>query len=310
MTEQDFRDALPRFRAVEISDRELFRSAAARQLSDSCEWSFLNLFCWGKIENVKFLPDNNNKRIYLYNSAMRLNPFPVGEAPEAAELVAMLRAFQSTGLNPDGTLYDLPQDYFEAHRDELEKHLEISCDEGEFDYIYDNEKLCGMSGAKLRKKRNLIRQFERNNPEWSVEKITPENLDYAIELAAELNAKLPQCGFISEENEVMEVCRENFFSCGAEGIILFSRPGNRVGFSIFSAINSECADIHFEKADHEVTGASQMLTWQTAQALRPSYLRMNREQDMGEEGLRRAKNSLDPLTLYRRLSARLKQTNI
>ena len=93
---------------------------------------------------------------------------------------------------------------------------------------------------------------------------------------------------------------KHFDELGLQGIILFAEPDYPAGLSVFSMLPSDTVDVHFEKADHAVKGASQTLTWQLAIALRGKAKFMNREQDMNEESLRHAKRSLDPERFFKR----------
>ncbi len=290
-------------RRVMLSDAELFAGIAAENISDSCEWSFCNLLWWGAVNRIMFLPCNG--RLIIYDPVNRCNYFPVGREFSGGELLTLLRQFRDRGLSDAGDIYDLPEDYYFRHP-ELHSQITAAFDPGESDYIYDLDHLRELSGSKLRKKRNLIRQFQRENPGYFIRRITPENIGEAVMLAEKLNSKLHSCPFLEMENKVMESCRSNFAGVGADGIILYANADTAAGFSIFSPVNRECVDIHFEKADHEVTGASQMLTWAVADYLKDtSFKRMNREQDMGEYGLRRAKTSLDPLYKFRRMTAKI-----
>ena len=92
----------------------------------------------------------------------------------------------------------------------------------------------------------------------------------------------------------------NFETLKLDGIILYAEPDFPAGFSVFSMLPASTVDVHFEKADHSVKGASQTLTWQLAIALRGRATFMNREQDMNEESLRHAKRSLDPERFFKR----------
>ena len=67
-----------------------------------------------------------------------------------------------------------------------------------------------------------------------------------------------------------------------------------VAFSVFSRLSSNMADVHFEKFDPLIKGASQMIKWETAKFLAGKYKYINREQDLGIEGLRQAKRSYSP----------------
>ena len=65
-------------------------------------------------------------------------------------------------------------------------------------------------------------------------------------------------------------------------------------FSIYSPLNGNMADVHFEKFDPEVKGIGQVINWETARALAGTTKYINREQDLGIEGLRQAKRSYTP----------------
>jgi hypothetical protein len=86
----------------------------------------------------------------------------------------------------------------------------------------------------------------------------------------------------------------NYFTeLGLQGVKI-SRGDDMVAFSIFSPLNANMVDVHFEKFDPEVKGSSQVINWETAKFLSGKYKYINREQDLGIEGLRRAKQSYDP----------------
>ena len=72
-----------------------------------------------------------------------------------------------------------------------------------------------------------------------------------------------------------------------------------VAFSICSRVNSEQFTVHFEKNDPEFKGSGQIVNQETARALLPFGKYINREQDLGIEGLRHAKMSYRPLVLLR-----------
>ena len=121
-----------------------------------------------------------------------------------------------------------------------------------------------------------------------------------------LNQKLQACTFLEEEDVALAAVREYFPALEMGGLLLFA-GGQPVGFSLYSRITADTWDIHFEKADHTIKGAPQALTAELAKRLLARGGRlMNREQDMGEPGLRQAKRSLDPCGFVRRVFLKLK----
>ncbi len=281
-----------KFRPVGIAHRAFFEKKLAIKNSRSCECAFANLVLYQKPYSEEFAEIDG--RIVVIEQANGVMHFPIGEYFAPEKLAEICRK-----VAPAGVIYDVPEDY------PASDFFTDSTDEGESDYLYDLKQLSALEGALLRKKRNLVRQFERKNPDYKVEKVTAENIDTVIALAEMLNSRLVQADFLTDEKEAMETMRENFAPLNMGGIILCA--GNRpAGFSVYSRINSDTADIHFEKADHTVKGAPQILTVKMAEyLLEKGFIFMNREQDMNEPGLRQAKRSLAPCTMIKRRKLKL-----
>jgi hypothetical protein len=90
-----------------------------------------------------------------------------------------------------------------------------------------------------------------------------------------------------------------------EGIIICLHD-KIAAYSIFSPQTPDMADEHFEKFDPDKKGSAQIVNWETARHLQNRYKYLNREQDLGMEGLRQAKLSYQPAFLVKFLSTKLK----
>ena len=283
-------------RPVRLADRSLFEQKIALMNSQSCECSFVNLFVYQKPYRIEFLEWKD--RIVVYERVARTIHYPLGKWTGPDELREITDAFMAEGLT-DGGVYDVPEEFLDKHTD-CDKYFDIEFDEGMIDYLFSVEKIATFVGPKLRKKHNLVKQFQSNWPYASVKKITASEIPVAAKLATELNSRMTPCEFLDEEAIALEQTWENFSKLGLFGIILYAEPDFPAGFSVYSMLPSDTVDVHFEKADHSVKGASQTLTWQLAIALRGKAAFMNREQDMNEESLRHAKRSLDPERFFKR----------
>ena len=287
---------LRRLRPIKLEDRELFDTKLAEMHSQSCECSFVNLFIYREPYQLRFLEWGD--RLVVYDGSNRYIHYPLGRWTPPEELNEIARAFRKAGLT-DGGVYDVPEEFLDIHSD-CDRFFEIEYDEGAIDYLFSIEKIATFNGPKLRKKHNLVKQFQANWPYAEVRRITPEDMPVAMKLAAELNSRAEQCVFIEEENIALAECWRNFDELGLGGLILYAEPGFPAGVSLYSMLHSDTVDVHFEKADHSVKGASQTLTWQLAITLRGQAKFMNREQDLNEETLRHAKRSLDPERFFKR----------
>lgn len=276
-------------KSIQIGDAAQFQAALQRHPSISCEQSWANLFLWSVIYDTQW--EEREGRILLYCPKESCWHFPLGEWPAPEQLAQWC----------PGTIYDVPPDYPAPAG-----MWDDTADPDQADYIYSNAHLFESGGERLRKKRNLAKQFVAANPAWSLEAITPANLERAAALAAHLNAIHPPAEFLEEENIVLACAWEHFFApeLALSGVILYAAADQPAGFAVYSPLGHSTADIHFEKADHSIKGAPQQLTRELAGLLAPRYRWMNREQDMGEPGLRQAKLSLDPAFLFERVVLR------
>ena len=293
---------LSKLKTIELSDKKFFDAAAAKMNTQSCECSFANLFMYRKPYDITCIKLGN--RMVVCERKARIIHYPMGEWTPPDELQRINAAFVEAGLT-DGGIYDVPEEFLDKHPD-CDKFFELEYDEGMIDYMFSIDKIANFNGPKLRKKHNLVKQFQANWPYAEIRPVTKEELPIVEEMAIELNSRLEPCEFLDEEAVAMQEAWKHFDELGLGGIIMYAEPGYPAGFSIFSMLPAETVDVHFEKTDHSVKGASQTLTWQLAIALRGTAKFMNREQDMNEPNLRHAKRSLDPERFFKRYFLRRK----
>ena len=185
----------------------------------------------------------------------------------------------------------------------LPKQFEITETRDYFDYLYTSESLANLAGRKLASKRNHISYFEKTF-DWKYEPITPENISQCAILNehwGRLNReKNPE--EIGEENEAIKIALDNYFDLGFEGGIL-TIQGEAVAFTFGERLNDNTFCTHVEKAYGNIRGAYQMINREFARQLQDRYEFINREEDTGSEGLRKAKLSYHPHRLIIKYSA-------
>lgn len=163
------------------------------------------------------------------------------------------------------------------------------------DYLYSAEELANLSGRKFHGQKNLVNAFIRENPDWSFEAIGPENLPEVrafFEADYQSDKDLPPSGQ-EEELKTFEVL-DNLDLYGFQGWVL-KAAGQVLGFTLGEVIGDTCY-AHTEKADRNRKGAYQMVFHQFAkQLVSQGVTYINREDDMGDLGLRTAKLALHPV---------------
>ena len=278
------------FKSIELSDRRLVQSYLKESERRFCENTFGNLFCWSPVSGYKLAVFDDT--LIVGNPERRRFDMPVGKNVQGAisELKKQFGEF---------TLSSISESECAMFTD-----FEITENTDYFDYIYESEKLRELKGKKLAAKRNHINAFMADG-EWHTEKILPHH----CKMLVDFNKKWCD-GRCQDKYLQMEICAarrglENFESLGFLGLMLY-KNGALVAYSYGEPINRDTFCVHVEKADSEVRGAYQMINREFAREYCTDYKLINREDDAGDEGLRRAKLSYYPTQAGRKFRAIIK----
>ena len=166
------------------------------------------------------------------------------------------------------------------------------------DYVYETEKLASLAGKKLHAKRNHINKFKNLYPDWSYETLTDDNVEDCFQMALKWRNK-NGCEDDPEKNAEMCVTLNSlrlYKELGLRGGVL-KAGGQIVAFTVGEPVSDDTFVVHIEKAFAEVDGAYPMINQQFVQHECMEYEYVNREEDTGAEGLRKAKLSYRPVFL-------------
>lgn len=172
-----------------------------------------------------------------------------------------------------------------------------------FDYVYKVENLATLKGKKYHSKRNHISYFEKNFS-WKYEAITPNTLHECIEMNEDWfkeNIDKDPDG-IENERKVLEFAFDNYERFDYRGGLL-RVDGRIVAFTFGEKLNDTTFDTHFEKAFSSIRGAYPMINMLFARESLSDFEYVNREDDTGSEGLRKAKLSYHPDILLEKFTA-------
>jgi len=259
-----------------------------------CEYNFANLYLWGR-QKLAFVGDSlvffsqfNRKSVYL---------FPLHRGDPKPALDAIIEDSKKRGI--PCRLTGLTQ----SDRDILQQlypgQFQFHVDRNSFDYVYAIDALAELKGRKFQKKRNHLNRFRQNFPGYTVEPLTDENtpevqalLDrwYAERLLADPHADLQM-----EQNAIYKALRHRV-ELGMEGLVL-RHNGQLLAMTMGSPLAEKTFDVQFEKALDSADGAYPAINWEFSRYLRAKYPHLqwlNREDDLGIEGLRKAKLAYCP----------------
>ena len=171
-------------------------------------------------------------------------------------------------------------------------NITVEFDRDNSDYIYNRIDLANLSGKAYHKKKNLVNSF-KNNYEFTIQKIDSSNIEDAkkvLNLWKE-GRDLKQTDYYQCIDALDDIKNENSV---LSGIIAYVE-NNPVAWSLGELLpDSKTYLVHFEKGDNNYKGVYQFINNETAKNLPETVLYINREQDLGDEGLRQAKMTYRP----------------
>ena len=173
------------------------------------------------------------------------------------------------------------------------------------DYIYSSSDLISLKGSKFHSKRNFINRFKKVfENRWVYENITPDNREEVLRYYDEWRLKQVEKGqdFFQGEYAAVRLALENFEALGLLGGLL-RLDGRIIAFTFGVQSSNEMFTIQVEKAHSDIPGAYQMINQQFVIANCQEVRWINREEDLGLEGLRKAKLSYHPAVLAMKYKA-------
>jgi len=278
------------FHPVSLEDRELFSRhyrAFPQQHSDN---TFANMVCWNHYAHYRYAFVQDNMLLSsTIGGKTRYRP-PIG--PRNPELLAeiMELAAKSDDQYPLVVLDPESKDWISA----LYPELSLQPQRDYFDYVYLTADLAELPGRRFQTIRHQLNQFRRNcSPE--VERVGRDNLD-EIRDFLEQWCEWKDCDsepILANEKEAVFFAIDHYFEIPLSGLAI--RAEGKIGaLALFEGLNPSTALVHFEKGLPDCKGIYRAINAETARYLAKDYRFLNRESDMGVEGLRVAKMRYHP----------------
>lgn len=273
----------PEFKLVGLEDKNCLTELISAYPSEACEINFGNIFIWRHFDHSKFTTINGNLCILCEppsEPAYFLQPVGENKLQETVEVC----------LSFAPRLSRIPESFAARYCSGLKGEL----DRNNFDYIYLAEDLIYLRGKKYDGKRNRIRKFERSR-NYQYLRLSQDHLDGCRQLFEKwLEAKSSSDrAFLSVWRHVILEALVHFKVLGLTGGVI-EIDGRIAAFSIGEKLTSDTVVIHIEIVDFDYEGLPQLINREFIRNEWADYRFVNREQDMGIPGLRRAKTSYYP----------------
>lgn len=297
------------FECPQFEDRQWVLPLLEAEGSLGCEYNFANIYLWSRAWPQKIARAENRLLVRIEGKLGLSYLYPAGSGPLAPAVDALARDAAAQGKPL--LLVCVTGEQRAALEEACPGRFQFEEDRDGFDYIYDVNRLADLPGKKLHAKRNHIHRFDEQFPDWLLEDITPANVPECVELERQWAALRQEeagedAGAISEETVAVIEALYHMDKLGLEGVLIRA-DGGPVAFSLGGFITPECFDVNFEKSFGDIQGAYPVINRELARLIRerhPQVKWFNREDDMGLDGLRRAKQSYYPDILLPKYTAR------
>ncbi|MBE6760033.1 MAG: DUF2156 domain-containing protein [Ruminococcaceae bacterium] len=287
------------FHIPTLEDKEWVDSVLVGSRHRSCVYTFAQMYLWSvhygtqiaRYKNCLLSKSGLGRPCYIY---------PAGEY-DIAEIVDVLEKDAAERGVEFG--FCVAEDW---QADELDSAFpgrfarESSPDDS--DYVYSAEDLINLSGRKYHGKRNHISKFTREHPEWSYEPLSDANAADCLEAGMIWYEGLEEMSdSLAHEREIIQRAITRRDILGLKGGLI-RVDGKVVAFTLGERLNGDTFVVHFEKALPGFEGAYPVINNSFAAHELSGYRYINREEDLGIEGLRKAKLSYYPAIMVEKFT--------
>ncbi len=286
-----------RFTPIEIGGRVRLTDLLARYPQPLSDYTFASLLVWSPVYRYHHALVERDTLLVSSMFGTERRPSllqPIGQFPEAVQEALLQRARE---LPEALRIESVSEGFLQTHAG-FSAHFEVGSVRDSANYIYTAADLAGLRGRRYAGKRNLIAQASRLHS-WSVEPLDPGRADQCLEVVDNIAAKRTTDAAVTLEQEThaLECALRLFAPLGLQGLLI-RVAGRPAAFSIFDRLNPTTAVVLFERALRTEKGLYQVINRETARVIEGlGFSLINREEDLGDPGLRKAKLSYHPTHL-------------
>ena len=283
------------FEPITLDRQEDYLEILSRCPQVTSDYSFLNLWAWAEEYGLHWAWDDN--LIWIrQNLPEEFLWAPVGswgavDWPGRLQLSPSARSVFTR----------VPETLTNLWREKLPQEILIREERGNWDYIYRVTDLIELKGNRYHKKKNLLNQFDRKY-DFSYLPFGAEMVEQAMAMQADWCTwrDCESSDILDSENRaIFRMLKEWKQLAGLFGGALMV-DGVMVAYTVAEALTRDMLLIHFEKGDTQYKGIYQAINQKFLANAAADYTFVNREQDLNDEGLRKAKLSYYPENYLRK----------
>lgn len=275
------------------ADFNMIKEYTRKANTRNCEFSIANVYLWNDDVNLKVaLVDNILVYRLITNGKAIYSPILI-----PTDVVSFIDKLEMDAKenNCELIINNISETDVEKIRIECGEDFEYNYDRADSDYIYLVNELITLSGPKLHSKKNNLNKFLKNN-EFVYETINNTNIKECLKMAWLWKECRPYNTDYEEEYEILKIAFSDYDKYEFIGGLI-RIDGEVVAFSFGEALSEDTFVTHFEKAFDDIPGLYQAINQQFAANTISRFTYVNREDDLGIEGIRRAKLAYKPVIL-------------
>ena len=293
------------FKKLEFSDLELIRGYYEKYTNRTCDRTIGGSFMWRDYFHTMYALVNDTLVMKCKKDGETVFCFPMGEAVEEA-LLAIEEYCEKEEIAPE--FVSLSADEMEYLKKRYENATIIENRDWS-DYLYLTSDHASFAGRKFTTQRNHINKFLKQYENWEFKKIDEFTLPFVKEFYKDYESRFAKSDVTAiEEQEKTNEVLDKYDDYGFVGYALFIED-KVVGFSI-GEILSDVMFIHVEKADKSLDGVNTMLVMQFAKQFEGIVTYLNREEDVGDLGLRYSKTKYRPIDMVYKYEVNFKKVSL
>lgn len=283
----------PEFKTIDLTMKDEINSFLSRYPLEASEYTFTNIFAFSGAYDFRISILDGNLLI-LKNHAPASFFCPAGPLPDLDRLFDYLK---NLGSKP--CIERVPESFVKKYIEGNEKYSAIE-EREHFDYTHDVKELTALSGRRFHDKRNKVNKFRK---EYEYEYIpmtsglVKECIKFEDYWCEERDCEKDQ-GLSRERCAILKMLK-NFDALGLIGGVI--RLDNKIAaLTLAEAYLPDTFVIHVEKANPDIPGLYQMINQEFLMHESKGYAFVNREQDLGIQGMRNAKMSYNPVRFVKK----------
>ncbi len=288
---------------MSLEDKDIIEKYVDREKLESYEYLFSSLYMWRKLNNVKYAIVNN--ALVIEKNEEGKGTFytqPLKYDKETlTEIVDELIERNTDFTDRDYLFGDVDEGFIEDLRKYTDYKIEVTEDINDFEYVYNTTDLIELKGKRYHGKKNHVNSFEKSY-EYEVRSIDNEKV--VKDCLMLLHKWHEEVAVTVDKEMIMEIdAIKDLFSelhlFDLQSIAIYV-DGDLAGFSVGERVNEKMAVIHVERGEIDYKGIYAFLNREFLVRSFSDTEFVNRQEDTGNAGLRKAKESYHPIKMVKK----------